>query len=356
LFEADLGFDRDHLIVADIRSQKSGYEGPRAFLLMRDLMERVRGVPGVIDATVTTNGLFSGGWSGMHVDVPGFTAATLSDLEAGYDGVGPGYFGTIGARLLAGRDFDARDSETGAKVAIINQSAARAYFQGVNPIGRAIGERKEPPSTIVGVIADVHDRNIRDATRRQVYFPIGQQKPEAMFVLAVRVQGDPAASVKAVRDALLARDKNLTFEIDPINDLVRDSLAEDQLTTRVTAFFGVVALALAALGLYGVMAYATSQRTGEFGLRIALGAEPGSVTRMILGEGATLAALGLAAGVPAGLIAARVIRRQIFGVSPFDPPSLLLAIALLAAMAVVASYLPARRAARVAPLDALRME
>lgn len=175
-------------------------------------------------------------------------------------------------------------------------------------------------------------------------------------MLAAHVRGDPAAAVDPIRDAILARDSHLTFEISPVADLVSESVAEDRLTTNVIAFFGIVALLLAAIGLYGLTSYATSQRTGEFGLRIALGAEPRSVTRMIVREATALAVLGLATGLPAGLLATRLIRQQMFGVGPLDPPSLALAILMLAAMTFGASYLPARRAAHVAPLDALRME
>ena len=356
---ADLGFDRDRLVVVDVASQRGGYEGARRLALMRELTERMRGVPSVTAVSATMHGLFSGGRGGMHVDVPGFTPASLSEMQVGYDGVGPDFFHTIGTRVLAGRDFDAHDTESAARVAIINEAVAKAYFPGVDPIGRAIGEREEKPSTIVGVVADVRDRSVRadpaELTRR-VYFPIAQLKSTPGFVLAVRVRGDPAAEVHAIQDAVLTRDRNLAFETTPVNDLVRDSVAEDRLTTNVIAVFGVVALLLAAIGLYGLTSYATSQRTGEFGLRLALGAEPGSVTRMILREGTALALLGLATGVPAGLLATRLIRRQMFGVGPLDPPSLALAVLVLAAMAIAASYLPARRASRVAPIDALRME
>ncbi|HEX4568005.1 MAG TPA: FtsX-like permease family protein, partial [Vicinamibacterales bacterium] len=359
IFEADLGFDRDHVVVAHVDAQKSGYEGQRTFALMRELTDRLRGVPSVIGTSVTMHGLFSGGWGGMHANVPGFTAATLADLEVGYDAIGPDYFRTIGTRILAGRDFDARDSEAAARVAIINRTTANAYFGGADPIGRVIGEKEDktnPPSTIVGVVDDIQDRSVRDLAGRRVFFPIFQQDVQAGFVIVVRVAGDAARSIASIREALLARDRNLIFEIQPVNDLVADSVAEDRLTTRVTTFFSVVALLLAALGLYGVTAYATSQRTGEFGLRIALGAEPQSVTRMIVSEGSKLAALGLAVGIPGGLLATRLIRGQLFNVSSIDPPSLALAIAMLAGMALLASYIPARRAARIAPLEALRVE
>src|SRR6185295_15325642 len=148
----------------------------------------------------------------------------------------------------------------------------------------------------------------------------------------------------------------LRFDVDAVNDLVRASVAQDILVAQVTTFFGILALALAALGLYGITAYATSQRTGELGLRAALGAEPGGVMRMILGEAIALAALGVGIGVPIGLVATRLIRERLFGVGPIDVPSLSVAVAVLIATSIVASYLPARRAARVGPLDALRAD
>jgi len=359
IVDADLGFDRDHVIVAHVNAQKSGYEGLRSFALMRDLTERLRAVPSVTGVSTTMHGLFSGGWGSLHANVPGFSAATLTDLEVGYDAVGPDFFRTIGARLLAGRDFDVRDSESGAKVAVINRSTANAYFRGVDPIGRTIGERQDGPNTlatIVGVVDDIQDRSVRDAAGRRLFVPIFQQNVQPGFVLVVHVAGDAAQSVAVIRDALLGRERKLVFEISPVNELVANSVAEDRLTTRVTTFFGIVALLLAALGLYGVTAYATSQRTGEFGLRMALGAEPRSVTRLIVGEGARLAAIGLAAGMPTALLASRLIRRQLFHVSPIDLPSIGLAIVMLAGMTLLASYIPARRAARIAPLDALRTE
>jgi len=359
IFEADLGFDRDHVIVAHVNARKTGYDGPRSFGLMRELTEQLRAVPSVTGVSTSMHGLFSAGWGSLHANIPGFSAATLTDLEMGYDAVGPDYFRAIGARLLSGRDFDARDSESGAKVAVINRSAANAYFRGVDPIGRTIGERADGPNTlatIVGVVDDIQERSVRGAAGRRLYVPIFQQDVQPGFVLVVRVAGDAAQSVAVIRDALLARERNLVLEISPVNGLVADSVAEDRLTARVTAFFGIVALLLAALGLYGVTAYATSQRTGELGLRMALGAEPGSVMRLIAAEGARLAAVGLAAGTPAALLASRLLRRQLFHVSPIDLPSISLAIVMLAGMTLLACYIPARRAARIAPLDALRVE
>jgi ABC-type antimicrobial peptide transport system permease subunit len=174
--------------------------------------------------------------------------------------------------------------------------------------------------------------------------------------LAVHVRGDPSRLVEPIRRAVEDVDRALPAAVDPVNDLVRGTVSQDVLLVRVTIFFCIVTLVLAALGLYGVTAYSTSQRTSEFGLRAALGAEPGDVTRMVLGEAVRVAIIGVVIGVPAGLAATRLIRTQLFGVGTIDLPSLSVAIVVLVATAVAASYLPARRAAKVGPLEALRLE
>jgi ABC-type antimicrobial peptide transport system permease subunit len=174
--------------------------------------------------------------------------------------------------------------------------------------------------------------------------------------LAVHVRGDPARLVEPIRRAIEGVDPTLPIFVNPVNDLVRETVSKDVLLVQVTMFFCIVALVLAALGLYGLTAYSTSQRTGEFGLRAALGAEPGDVTRMVLGEAVRVATIGVVIGVPAGLVATRLIRAQLFGVGAIDFPSLSVAVVVLMATAVVASYWPARRAAKVAPSEALRLE
>jgi predicted lysophospholipase L1 biosynthesis ABC-type transport system permease subunit len=212
--------------------------------------------------------------------------------------------------------------------------------------------------TVVGVVRDFQSADVRAKPHREMYtvFSDPTMGDAGKAKLSVLVRGDPAQFVGAIRRAVEDVDPALPITVDPVDDLVRGTVLQDVLLMRVTAFFCLATLMLAALGLYGVTAYSTSQRTSEFGLRAALGAEPGDVTSMVLREAVGVAIIGVVIGIPAGLAATRLIRSQLFGVEPIDMPSLSIAIVVLVAAAVVASYLPARRAAKVGPLEALRLE
>jgi len=354
LVTADLGFDRDRLVMVHVSTQRAGYTPARAAVLARTLPERVRALPGVLGASTTLHGLFSGGY-GLIGLLPPRGARSGLPVEVKYDAVGPGYFRAIGAPLRRGREFDARDSESGAKAVILNDSLAGNLFGDADPIGATLRDDEDATYTIVGIVGDMREASVRDHRVQEAYIPLSQTQQNG-FWLAVRVERDPATAVDTLRRAVLEADPSLLFEVRVLNDLAGESVAEDRLTMQVTAFFGIVALLLAALGLHGVTSYATSRRTGEFGLRMALGAEPESVARLVLRESVALGAIGIACGIPAGLAATRLIRDQIFGIGRIDPPSLAAAIGVLLATTIVAAYLPARRAARIAPLEALRTE
>jgi ABC-type antimicrobial peptide transport system permease subunit len=241
--------------------------------------------------------------------------------------------------------------------AVINETMAKRYFGARDPLGGTVTIEKVP-YTIVGVVRDFQGSDVRGKPRREMYIvfndPTTGESGQAK--LSVHVHGDPSRFVGPIRRAVEDVDRTLPIFVDPVNHLVRETVSKDVLLVQVTMFFCMVTLVLAALGLYGVTAYSTSQRTSEFGLRAALGAEPGEVTRMVLGEAVRVAIAGIVIGVPAGLAATRLIRAQLFGVGTIDVPSLTIAIVVLVATAVVASYLPARRAAKVGPLEALRLE
>jgi predicted permease len=355
LEHADVGIARDQLIIADVASQRSGYTDARMNSLVRDLMARAAAIPGIAAVSVSENGIFSGTESVTNVQVEGFTARVDSDSTVKYDDVGPGYFNAVGAHLLRGRDVQARDNETAPKVAVINETMATFFF----PRGDALGHHLTADSAvweIVGIVADARTRNVREIPDRRMFVPIVQMRhsPE-QFRVELRTGGDPARLVDAVRRALMASDPSLVVtDISPLPDLIRDSLAEDHLVAKVVSFFGAIALILSALGLYGVMAYATARRTAEFGLRMALGAQPGAVVRMVLREAMALAGSGIVIGLPVALAASQLIRGRLFHIGVFDPPSIGIAVIILAFSAAVAAYLPALRASSVAPLAAIR--
>src|SRR5205823_5697304 len=348
LLHSDLGVDRDHVVAVRVRTARSQYTGARLGQLRRDLAERVRQLPGVDAAAFADHGLFSGGASGYHVTVPGFVAQADSERRVSLDRVGPNFFHAIGARVIRGRDIEPRDLATVPPATVINETMAKRYFGARDPLGVTVTV-DSVPYTIVGVVRDFQSSDVRDKPRREMYLAFNDPTvgETGQAKLAVHVRGDPSRFVGPIRRAIEDVDRTLPIVVDPVNDRVRETVAKDVLLVQVTMFFCIVTLVLAALGLYGVTAYSTSQRTSELGLRAALGAEPGDVTRMVLGEAVRVAIIGVVIGVPAGLAATRLIRAQLFGVGTIDLPSLSIAIVVLVATAVVSSHFPARRAANV---------
>ncbi|MGH7524903.1 MAG: ADOP family duplicated permease, partial [Gemmatimonadales bacterium] len=357
LLHSDLGMDRDHVVAVRVRTSRSLYNGARLARLRSDLVDRVSRLPGVTAAAFADHGLFSGGVSTRDADVPGFVPQADSEREVSLDRVGPNFVGAIGARLIRGRGIEQRDLETAPPGAIMNETMAKRYYGPRDPLGTTL-KLDSVPYTVVGVVRDFQSSDVRDKPHRQIYIAFSDPTTgdAGQAELVVHVRGDPERAVGPIRRAIVAAVPALPVTVDPVRDLVRGTVSKDVLLVQVTLFFCIVTLVLAALGLYGVTAYSTSQRSSEFGLRAALGAAPASVTRMVLGEAVRVAIIGVVIGVPAGLAATRLIRAQLFGVGAIDLPSLGIAIGVLVTTAVVASYLPARRAARVGPLEALRLE
>jgi predicted permease len=357
MHQAELGLDREHLVVARVDARRSGYEGARFATLVRELTARLAAIPGVRAVSVSENGLFSGSESGTTLAVEGFTARAASDTEVAYDDVGPGYFHTIGGRILLGRDFTDGDRADAPHVAIVNQTMARFFFPNASPIGRRL-KMEGSWYEIVGLVADVEEQSVRAGATRRLYLPMAQMAREpGSIYLEARATEVAAGVVQPIRQVAERYDPGLVvLSVNPLTDLIRDSQSQDQLVSTVVTVFGAVALLLAALGLYGVMAYATSRRTPEFGVRMALGARPGDVTRLVLQEALAITTVGVILGLPAAFATSRLLRHQIFGIGTFDPPSLLAGIAALSVSAALAGYLPARRAAHVSPVEALRGE
>jgi predicted permease len=355
----ETGLDRDHLLVVDVDAVGRGYQDERLSALARDLSERLGRLPGVAAVTWSENGLFSGTESASNLGVPGFQAHEGQDSISYFDQVGPGFVRTVGTRLLRGRDIEQNDEKGSTPVVLVNESFARFYFRDADPIGTTIRIGDSAYARVVGVVSDVKDHSLRADPRRRYYMSYQQQpfgSPGALRFL-VRTTGDPARLVNDLRRTILAADSQLPIDgIDPLATLMRQTIREGRLLTRLAAGFGVVALLLAAIGLYGVMSYAITRRTGEIGLRAALGAGRGTVIRMVLGDALRLVFIGVVVGVPLALASTRLLRNQLYGVTAADPLSMGVALGVLVVSAVLAALLPALRASRVAPVVALREE
>jgi predicted permease len=356
---ADPGLDRDHLLIVEVAAVGRGYAGERLYALARELNGRFTRLPGVVASSYSENGIFSGTESNNSFQVAGFTPRTAGDSSANSDQVGPGYLHAIGARLLQGRDFTEADNGHSASVAIVNQTMARFYFPNTSPIGQMLRYSDTTAAAIVGVVADTRDHELTGEPVRRFYTPYEQLDFGGVGSLRfeVRAAGDPSALIRAVAKEIKAVDAQLPITgLEPLSALMRQSIREERLVTRLAAGFGVLALLLAAIGLYGVMTYAITRRTGEIGLRVALGAQRGDVIGMILRDALRLVALGVAAGVPLALAASQLLQGQLHGVSSADPLAIATALGVLGLSAAIAALLPALRASRVAPLVALRQE
>ncbi|HXY29585.1 MAG TPA: ABC transporter permease [Gemmatimonadaceae bacterium] len=357
LLVADLGLARDELVIAEVDLERMGIKDEARAVFIRQCLDRVVQVPGVAAVSASENGIFSGTESESSLAMDGVPARSSDDSLARYDQVGPGYFHTIGSRILQGRDFLPSDATGSQRVAILNETMAKHYF----PKGDAVGHTFHIDSTayeIVGIATDAQDHEVQAAPVRRFYLAF-MQNPNAIGSLRfeVRTHGDPAALVAPIKRALLEVNPTMPIDaIDPLSSLVRDSVAEERLLATLASVFGALALSLAALGLYGVMAYTIARRTGEFGLRMALGAEPRDVRRLVLRETLGLAAIGVVIGLAVSLAATRFLASQLFGVTPADPVTIVGALIVIALCALTAGLVPAVRAARVAPLEALRQE
>jgi putative ABC transport system permease protein len=297
----------------------------------------------------------SGQYSGGPFEIEGRPKpADWMQMSTQYNDSTPDYFRTMGIPLLRGRDFDEHDAANAGAVAVINDALARQFFANEDPIGHRI--KTNDWSTIVGVVGSVKHAVVSARPEPQVYFP-ETQSPDRAMAVTLRAAGDPLRLAAAVRDTVRALDPGLpVLKLRTMQQVVLDSLSDERLMTSFVAGLGAFALLLAAIGIYGVIAYSVTQRTKEMGVRMALGATPGNVLRLVVRKGALLAVVGVALGVPAALAAARVMRSLLYGVSPHDLTVFAGVPLLLLLVALAASYIPARRAARVDPLVALREE
>jgi predicted permease len=270
--------------------------------------------------------------------------------------VDPGYFATVGMPLVEGRDFDARDTENAPKVAVINETMARRYFGSRSPIGQSYDYGSSLQFQIVGVVRDAKVRGPRSTPRPMAYRPI-RQEMEYVRSLEVRTEADPHAVASELRKVIAQVAPNLPIQdIATLSERVNRLLVQERLIAQITACFGLLALLLACIGIYGLISYAVARRTAEMGIRMALGARQASVMWLVLREALILVVIGLGAGISLIFAAARLVTGLLFGVSPTDPATLLATVLLMLSIAALAAYLPASRASRADPMAALRHE
>jgi len=355
-----LGYNREQILMATIDPVSAGYKGATVPALYQQVRDKLRTIPGVRSVTVSKNGLF-GGDAGDPISLDAATSLKKDELRSRWTLVGPDYFKTLGIPLLRGREIDAADAARGAQVCVVNQTFATYFFPNGNPIGKHVTD--EYPTTretyeIVGVVADVKEHSVREPKVQRFYanlfHPIGTVENVTFLLTSTR---DPAKLGSAVRNAIAGVDRSLPIlSIRTLNEQIDRRLTTPRLMAELAAFFGGLALLMAAIGLYGVMSYSMSRRTSEIGIRMALGASQGSVAAMVLRETLALVAIGLAIGLPSAIAAGRLMQNRLFGLSPADPATIALAILFILTATLLAGFVPARRAARIDPMTALRTD
>jgi predicted permease len=351
------GLDRTGLVELDVDTREAGYQGPRATDFNRRLLERLTTLPGVQAVTFSEDGVFSGRNSNAQLGAEGFVAPDGEQRSAFYDTVGPRYFTTLGARLVSGRDFDEKDNATAPRVAIVNQEFARHFFPGQNPIGRTIYRLDEKhPTEVIGVAEDIRS-DVRRMPPRYFYVPQWQSGYD-LFSTRYLVRARPAARLFSdLRAAVRAEDPAVRIiGIDTADSLLDRTLDLDRLIAALSFGFGVLALTLAAVGTYGLLAYDVTRRTGELGIRMALGATRTRVMGLVFREVWLAAAPGIVLGTAASMALGRLVAGLVFEMRPADPRVLASAGLVLAAVALCAAWIPARRAAQLDPMGALRNE
>jgi predicted permease len=289
--------------------------------------------------------------------VEGYQPREDEDTDTSVQSASPGYFRAMGIPLVAGREFTERDDAAAPKVAIVNSVFARYFFGNSNPVGRHLGGRRDKLDTeIVGVVMG-NRRNPREAASRFVYFPCAQSNRLEQLMFYVRTSGSESQAGPEIRRLVQQLDANLpVLGLNSMKVRIERSVFAERLIALLSAAFGALATLLAAIGLYGVIAYTVARRTSEIGLRMALGATRAGVLWLVLQEAGLLALAGIALGAPVAFALSRLVESQLFGITPSDPLTFAAAGALLAAIALLAGYLPGRRAARIDPITALRYE
>jgi putative ABC transport system permease protein len=358
----DIGFDRNKVLLVNAKLNLPSVTPEQQSVMFEQLESRLQTLPGVVSAgrSVLTP-ISRMVWNNiLQVDSP--NAPTGENAIAFFNFISPGYFETLRTPLLAGRNFNDHDTKTSPQVAIVNETLARRFFPNLNPLGKYFRVEPDPGQTaplvqIVGITKDAKYQSLREDTFATAYFPITQvTEPIDSDSFELRTATQPSLVIPAVQEAVAGVNKSIQLEFHTLAEQVDDSLVQERLLATLSGFFGGLALLLAMIGLYGALSYLVTLRRPEFGIRMALGAVPVSILRLVMSDVAIVLAGGVAAGGLLSFLTVRVLQKMLFGLSPYDPLTIGTAIGLLAAVAVLAGYVPARRAMRVDPNVALRYE
>ncbi len=359
LASVDPGFEGAHVLLTRIDFRNGN---PAREHRVWEMLARLRAMPGVQSASISSaTPLCNCNWTN-EVVIEGYTAKSPDDSSVFMEEVSDRYFETMGTAIVAGRDFTIFDTPTSQPVAIINQSMARKFFPTTNPLGGYYRTKEtsalSDPVEIIGIVKDAKFDDIRKDRAPAVYTARRQDRLVGSYqTFELRATGgEPTALIAGVKSIILEQDRSAALEFTTLSKRVKDSLAREQLLAALSGLFGGLALLLSTIGLYGVMSYNVARRRSEIGIRMALGAEPGRVLRMVMGEVALLIGVGLAGGLGMALATTRIVASFLYGLTPNDPLTLSLAAGVLAGVTSFAGYVQAHRASRLEPLAALREE
>lgn len=360
LEHTNLGFKTSGLLVFGLNPQLQTHSTAEAIRFYQDLLIRLRALPGVEAATLMDARIGSGWSNNTGAIVDGRDPRSLYGAESNmmrWNAVGSDYFGTLGVPIRLGRDFTDADSSSAPKVAIINETFARRLLKGRPPLGHHVSFTRKLSFTIVGVAANSKYTGIREHDIPMAYFPFMQMTEVGAMHVELRVAGDPVSFWKEIRTAVASFAPDLTL-LQPMTQQAQfdDGISQERLVARLSIFFGGLAVLLVTTGLYGTLAYSVNRRTSEFGIRMAIGAQRRVLLWMILRESLRICAVGIVIGLPLAIVCARALASLLYGLAPYDSLTICLAIAGIVLVSLAASFLPARRAASVDPLVALRYE
>jgi len=357
----NLGFDPRGVLLFAVNPKQDGYAGPRLISVYDELYQRIRALPGVRAVSLSAYALISGWCNTSSIAIESGQTKPDQNTTVWWNVVGPDFLKTMRIRLLLGRDINEHDTASSPRAAVVNESLARKFFGNLDPLGRrfSFGNTFNPKDAweIIGVVENAKYTQVRGEPPSTAYVPFSQAGELGAMHFEVSTVGDPTLLIPSVRRAVGEVDSNLAIaEIKTQSQQIDEGLAQERLFAHLSGFFGLLALALAAIGLYGTLTYTVGRRASEIGIRVALGAKRSQILGMVVREAFALVFLGVILGLPVAFAAARLLTHQLYGLKASDPLTFSAAIGLLLAVASLAAYLPARRASRADPMAALRCE